>query len=197
MSVKRSFTPDPKLQTKMVLWIMSVLVFLVMPWILLGFAPGLGWWYVIVFLVVNAAWVVVGLALVPLYYRSISYHLDEDAVLVRKGIITKTEQMVPYRTITNIEMKRGIFDRWLGLGTIAIHTAGYSQQTTAEAKLVGLTDYQRVREELVAALRRYRGAAEPGIGVGAPAAAAPDEPAQLLRQLLDEVRAMRGGAGRP
>ena len=194
MNANRSFKPHPKFQTKMVLWILSVLVFLIMPWVFLGFAPGLGWLYVLIFLLVNAAWVAVALLLVMPYYRSINFVLDEDAVLVRKGIITKTEQMVPYRTITNIELKRGIFDRWLGLGTIAVHTAGYSQQTEAEAKLAGLADYARVRDELVAALRRYRG----GLGAElAPAApAAQDESPQLLRQILEEVRTLRGSLDR-
>ena len=190
MNANRSFKPHPKYQTKLVLWILSILVLTIMPWVFLGFAPGLGWVYVLIFLLVNAAWVAVALLLVMPYYRSINYVLDEDAVLVRKGFITKTEQMVPYRTITNIELKRGIFDRWLGLGTIAVHTAGYSQQTNAEAKLVGLADYGQVRDELLAALRRYRGV--PGAEIATTEPAAQDESAQLLRQILEEVRALRG-----
>ena len=59
-------------------------------------------------------WGLVG-ALVPPYYRSISYELTEDEVVVRKGIVTKVVKTVPYRTITNTVVARGLFDLQLRL----------------------------------------------------------------------------------
>jgi membrane protein YdbS with pleckstrin-like domain len=175
------------------------LVFLlfVFPWILLVLIPELGWTYVALFLLGNGIWMLIVHILLPLYYRSISYEMTDEEVIVRKGIITKTENIVPYRTVTNVSVKRGPIDRILNMGTLEIHTAGYSEQVGSEAKLGGLEDYARVQQDLLTALRRYRaeiGTLEPSTPA-APAAAGrgitDGHIADLLREIRDEVRAIR------
>jgi uncharacterized membrane protein YdbT with pleckstrin-like domain len=47
-------------------------------------------------------------------------------IYTKRGIITITKRHVPFRTVTNIQTRRGVFDRIMGIGTILIETAGGS-----------------------------------------------------------------------
>ena len=193
MSAPRVIRPAPAFRTKILLTTLLVFVLLILPYILLGLIPELGWTYVILFMAANAAWLAVTWWFVPLYVRSITYELGEDEIVVRKGLITRSVQTVPYRTIMNVAVKRGPLDRRYGLGSIAVHTAGYSQEGGPEAKLSGLADCDTVYAEIMAAARRHRS------GLGEEAAAtetvpglqAPTGTEALLTAILAELRGIR------
>ncbi|MEJ2721863.1 MAG: PH domain-containing protein [bacterium] len=139
-----------------------------------------------VMLAVVAAYWLIAILLVGPYYRSLSYEIQDDEVIVRVGIFVKSVKHVPYRTVTNISIKRDIFDRWFfGIGSLNIQTAGMSGTKGAEESLVGLPDVQTVYETVVTELRRFRGAMTP--------TAADVEPgtAGILDDILAEVRAIR------
>jgi len=143
---------------------------------------------VIVTAILDAIWWVPAMLLTGPYYRSLSYEIQDDEVIVRVGIWTRSVKHVPYRTVTNLTVKRDILDRWLfGLGTLNIQTAGMSGQTGAEESLVGLTNVQEVYELVVTELRRFRG------GMAPTAAEVEGEPsvADALNAILTEVRAIR------
>ena len=148
------------------------------------------WYLAISAGVILICWLV-GMALTGPYYRSLRYEVMADEVIVRAGIVTKSVKHVPYRTVTNITVRRGLMDRWLfGLGTLNIQTAGMSGTTGAEESLVGLPDVQAVYDIVVTELRRFRGSQAPTAAdddVTAPAAMADGQ----LTQLLVEVRAIR------
>lgn len=135
------------------------------------------------------AWVVALILAWP-YYSSLSYEIEDDEVIVRVGIITHSVKHVPYRTVTNITVKRDILDRWFfGLGSLNIQTAGMSGTSGAEEKLVGLTNVDEVYGMVVTELRQFRGGmaptateVEPEPGVGA---------SDALSAILAEVRAIR------
>ena len=152
--------------------------------------PELGWLYVVIFLAANAVWMALAYLLIPPYYRSIEYELGEEEIVARRGILTKTVETVPYRTVTNVALKRGPLDRLLGIGGLLIHTAGYSAQTTAEARLGGLENYEAVHREVLEALRRYRARTGTAIGVAETRPIGEDS-TELLRQILDEIKALR------
>lgn len=81
--------------------------------------------------------------MIKLYYYSIIFEIVDDEIHVNRGIITKSKKIVPYRTITNIDIRRGPFDRFFKLGTIEIQTAGYSAgKTGPEEKLDGISQDQ-------------------------------------------------------
>lgn len=103
------------------------------------------------------------------------------------GVITRSVKHVPFRTVTNLEVKRDPLDRLLGIGTLKIQTAGMSGQSGAEESLVGLPNYQAVYEQVAAALRRFRGSMAP---TQAEVEAEPDG-AELLPAILGELRAIR------
>ena len=135
---------------------------------------------------INLAWFAVAMLLVAPYYRSLQYEIHDDEVIVRVGVITKTVKHVPYRTVTNLTVNRGPFDRIFQMGTLKIQTAGMSGQTGAEEELVGLLNYQEIYEQVAAALRKFRGGMAP--------TAAEEElvaGSDMMGQLLVEVREIR------
>jgi uncharacterized membrane protein YdbT with pleckstrin-like domain len=138
----------------------------------------------------DLAWYVPGMFLTGPYYRSIRYEIQDDEVIVHMGIFTKSVKHVPYRTVTNLTVKRGLLERTLfGLGTVNIQTAGMSGTTGAEESLVGLENYDEVYETVVTELRRFRGSMAPT------AADSEDEPGSLsdgtLDAILGELKAIR------
>jgi len=189
----RVFRPDPKYETKLRYNVLAVFVICILPFVFLAFIPGAGWAYVGWFLLGNAIWIGIAMAVIGPYCRSVSYELTDEEVRVHKGIITHTVQTVPFAAVTNVELKRGPFDRLLGLGTINVHTAGYSQQSTAEASLTGIADYDEVAQTINDAVRGYRARGGPSIvaGPGPTAEAAPSGAEDTLKDILAELRALR------
>ena len=144
---------------------------------------------VLIAVVLNGLWWLTVLLLSGPYYRSLRYEVQDDEVVVHVGIWTKSVKHVPYRTVTNLQVKRDIVDRWLGIGTLNIQTAGMSGQTGAEERLVGLSDVQAVYESVAGELRRFRGGMAPTqADVDVDATAAPQDG---LGEILAEVRAIR------
>ncbi|MCA9959487.1 MAG: PH domain-containing protein [Chloroflexota bacterium] len=118
--------------------------------------------YAIVLTVTAAVSWVVGMVLSGPYARSLQYEILDDEVIVRVGIITKSVKHVPYRTVTNITIKRGLLDRYLfDLGTLNIQTAGMSGTTGAEESLEGLPNVQEIYDLVVTELRRFRSGMTP------------------------------------
>lgn len=106
-------------------------------------------------------WLISLLFVVP-YFRSLRYEIAHDEVIVHVGIVTKSVKHVPYRTVTNIKINRGIFDRWFfNLGTLNIQTAGMSGSTGAEESLVGLPNVQEIYGLVAERLREFRGGMSP------------------------------------
>ena len=115
-------------------------------------------------IVLDLVWLIPYMILIPSYVRSIEYSVKSESgetmpeVYVRKGIVTISRKHVPFRTITNIESKAGPFDRFFGIGSVSIETAGYSgsQTTGPEEKLEGIVFYEEVRDFILNELRKYR-----------------------------------------
>ena len=191
----KTFKPSPRYLGKLRLVITIIALLILASGVLLGWlmsfdkSIGMSGFRVVVIVtaILDTIWWVPGMLLTGPYYHSLSYEIQDDEVIVRVGIWTKSVKHVPYRTVTNLTVKRDILDRWLGLGTLDIQTAGMSGQTGAEEKLAGLPDVQEVYEMVATALRRFRGAMAPT------AAEVEGEPsvADALNAILTEVRTIR------
>lgn len=187
---ERKFVPNSKYQVKMML-VITLIAFL----ILLGSGilaaliglddPGAGLVVMSIAIIGDALFWVIGMILSVPYFRSLRYEILEDEVIVHVGIITHSVKHVPYRTVTNITVRRDIFDRWFfNLGSLTIQTAGMSGQSGAEENLVGLENVQEVYEIVVTELRRFRGAMPP-------TTAQEELPADSSASLIKEVKAIR------
>jgi uncharacterized membrane protein YdbT with pleckstrin-like domain len=157
--------------TAVTLWLIVFGSFWLALWLveyLTGSGPGSifeYWWLTLNlwYLVLTAIWLIPALIIVPIYLRSIEYSvIGEEGgasaeIYVKKGIINITRKHVPFRTITNISSRAGLFDRLFGIGAIEIETAGYSGTTqSAEEKLEGITFYEELRDFILRELRKFK-----------------------------------------
>jgi uncharacterized protein len=104
-----------------------------------------------------ALWVALGfgvlwVALVTLYhparYRRWRWRLTDLALELRYGVVTRSQETVPYFRIQQIDIVQGPLDRLLHLSTLQVTTAS----ATGRAALPGIaeTDAPGVRQELLA-----------------------------------------------
>jgi putative membrane protein len=126
------------------------------------------------------------IALVPLYFRyhTLRYRFDDEGVAMSWGVLWRRETYLTYARIQDIHISRGLFERWLGLGTIQVQTAAGS--AGAEMGIEGLAEYELVRDYLYSRMR--------GATLHAPSEAGSahaDDAAQLLTDIRDELRALR------
>ena len=194
----RVFKPSPQYLTKLrLVWTLIALIIL-LSGMLFGFLISLDetvgskaiWTATWITLGLNLLWWLPAMLLSRPYYNSLSYEIQDDEVIVRAGIITRSVKHVPYRTVTNLTVNRGLFDRWFfGLGTLNIQTAGMSGTTGAEETLVGLPNYDEVYTIVATELRRFRGGMAPTTTeVELPPAGSTPE---LLAGILAELQAIR------
>ncbi len=140
-------------------------------------------------LIAGLFWIIAAILSV-FYYRSLSYEIQDDEVILRVGIVTKSVKHVPYRTVTNISIKRGILDRFMfDIGTLNIQTAGMSGTTGAEQSLVGLEDVNGIYDDVVKKLRAFRGAMSPTTAENDTVRESPQR--DVMTSMLEELRAIR------
>ena len=148
---------------------------------------------------IHLIWLVPLLILAPIYVNRIAYSVITESgeampeVYVRKGIINITRKHVPFRTITNISSRAGLFDRLFGIGTVEIQTAGFSGPKAGggpEEKIEGVVFYEEVRDFILTELRKFRTPYTIGTEVVQPREEAPrraDSDAEIL-STLREIR---------
>lgn len=108
-------------------------------------------WYLGAAIIISSVFALIFLVY---YVSTLRYTITDTEVIAKKGIITKTEKYVPYRTITNIDLKAGVFDRIFNLYTLEIQTAGNSPSKIGpEEKLVGLVEGDEIRETILERIR--------------------------------------------
>lgn len=106
--------------------VLLAIAFVVLPFF--AFGAGMTWTDT---LVAFAAW----LALFPVLaiyswfwpavsYRHTSYCLDEDCLIIRKGVFWKTETVVPKSRIQHTDISQGPLQRSYRISDLIVHTAG-------------------------------------------------------------------------
>ncbi|MHA1994494.1 MAG: PH domain-containing protein [Candidatus Hodarchaeales archaeon] len=146
-------------------------------------SAALNTWYLVI-----CGIIMIVLAIIAVYYvRGIEYYIGDREVVVKKGIINKMEKHVPFRTITNISSRYGIYDRIFGIGTVQIETAGRSgSQMGPEEKIEGIDNYFEVRDQILEVLRLFRH--QYATGTESPESLDSKEPASFEKQLLKELQ---------
>lgn len=87
-------------------------------------------------------------------YRTLQYRFDEDGVWMAWGLLFKRETNLAYRRIQDINVTRGIIQRWLGLASVSVQTA--SGSSTAEMTIEGILQADELRDFLYARTRGAR-----------------------------------------
>ena len=57
-------------------------------------------------------------------YRQWRWGLDERWIERRSGVVIRTTQVVPRSRVQTVTTRTGPLDRWLGLRSVIVHTAG-------------------------------------------------------------------------
>lgn len=123
---------------------------------------------------------------IPKYYHSISYTLTEDEVVVERGVWWKMKHLVPYARVMSVDIIQGPISRFFGLGSIHVHTAGYTGPAGgtsgpgtrgAEACIWGVQNFVEIRNIIIGFVR------------GKPLFAAPA--ADISLQILEELKKIR------
>ncbi len=124
-----------------------------------------------------------------IWVKNLSYIIGEEKITIHKGILTKVQKNIPYRAITDFVVNRSIFDRFLGIASIRIQTAGQSQTPTGyEGNIAGMLDWKGLHQTLRDRLKRLHPVSE-ALATREPASSATER--DLLIQILNELKAIR------
>lgn len=63
-----------------------------------------------------------------LTYINFVFLMAEDSFKIKRGILTKTENAIPYRQIQNVDIERSFMFQILGLSRLIILTAGHEDE---------------------------------------------------------------------
>jgi len=127
--------------------------------------------------------------IVALWIKNLAYVIEEDRITIYKGILTKIQQNIPYRAITDFMLHRSLYDRFLGIGAIRIQTAGQSQTVTGyEGQLAGLLQWDDLLQQLREKVKRLHPVAE-SVTVAEPVAQLVSD--DRLQQILLELQSIR------
>lgn len=132
------------------------------------------------------------IVLMPLKYfrfRTLHYQFDDQGMTARWGILFRREISLTYARIQDIHLTSNVVERWFGLGRVEIQTA--SGQSGAEMTIEGLPDFERIRDELYVRMRGARGDRVTPTSVTPLASGDVDPVAAVLREAVDELRAIR------
>ncbi len=70
----------------------------------------------------------IGVILALLYseilHVTVGYAFTDEGVYIERGIIRRYSYVVPYKSIQDIDIERGLLERVFGIGTVIINTAG-------------------------------------------------------------------------
>lgn len=158
--------PDKKLKTKNHLIFLTISLFLVLIAVILQFTIPLGG-HVRYAQVAVILWPITlavifsiflfGVPISKLWIDNLEFVINDERITIKKGIITKIEQNIPFRAVTDFQLHRSLFDRLLNIGSIRIQTAGQSATPTGyEGNLAGLREWSNLLEELRGRVKEYR-----------------------------------------
>ena len=132
---------------------------------------------------------IISVPIIILWIKNLAYFIEEDRITIHKGILAKVQQNIPYRAITDFMLHRSLYDRFLGIGSIRIQTAGQTQTATGfEGQLAGLIQWGDLLQQLREKVKKLHPIAES-------TTVAENVTAQLkedsLKQILEELRSIR------
>lgn len=134
---------------------------------------GSGSWAVPVALVI----IVISLAQALVRYFTFNYAIEGSDLVIRKGILERTERHIPLDRVQEIQVEQGVLHRIFGVVDAVIETAG-GQGPEASLSVLSRAEVERLR---LAVFERVRMTRQPQ--VSAQAEAAPVEQRELIRRL--------------
>ena len=111
-----------------------------------------------------------------LYWKNYGFELQQDRIIIKRGVIGRRTANIPYERIQNVNEWRGILDRIFGLYTLQIETAGGIQMggggygammSFAEGNIQGVTNPQPITEYIMSRVKGKDGIGDIGNGTEA------------------------------
>jgi len=101
------------------------------------------------------------LALVPLYFRyhTLWYRFTDEGVSMGYGVLFRRELQLTYARMQDIHLSQNILERWLGIGTLTVQTAGSGEG--GNLRIVGVREVEAIRDYLYARMRGIRTESSP------------------------------------
>lgn len=86
-------------------------------------------------------------------YNARGYQISADRLRVVRGLLFRSDTVVPFGRVQHIDVHQGPLDRFFGIATLTLHTAG---NHNASVSLPGLGEdlAREMREEIRAHIRR-------------------------------------------
>lgn len=93
---------------------------------------------------------------IPLFFRyeTLRYRFDDEGVFMSYGILFRRELQLTYARMQDIHLSQNLIERWLGLGTVTVQTAGAGDG--GNLSIVGVKDFEQIRDYLYARMRGVR-----------------------------------------
>ena len=127
--------------------------------------------------------------IIILWIKNLTFFIEDDRVTIFKGILTKEQQNIPYRSITDFILHRSLYDRFLGIGTVRIQTAGQSHTATGyEGQLSGLINWEDIHKQLREKIKKLHPVSE---STTVKESGSPLLTDDKLFQILEELKAIR------
>ena len=102
-------------------------------------------------LVVFPFWMYFGWRWAKRHYGALRCELTERRLRIHRGVWFQKDKTIPLEKIQDLSLQHGPLQRWLGICTIRIETAGQSgPQNSADAALVGIVDVHGFQEKVLA-----------------------------------------------
>lgn len=143
--------------------------------------PALLWLYLLSSL---AAVCAAPLVMIPLFFRyhTLWYRFEATGVSMGYGILFRRELQLTYARMQDIHLSQNILERWLGIGTVTVQTAGAG--AAGNLTIVGVKDFNAIRDYLYA---KMRGVREEPQGATATAAGSTDALLVDIRDALQDA----------
>lgn len=90
-----------------------------------------------------------------LEYISFTYEMTEREFVIRQGIITRHTSVIPYNRIQNVNSTRTLIERFLGLATLQIETAG-TNPSASEGLLPGISKKDSLIAEIMQNVEHFK-----------------------------------------
>lgn len=115
------------------------------------------------------------LAYAAAIFLSLRYAFGREELIIKSGILSRTERHIPYERIQNVDMTRTVVHRLLGVADVVIQTAS-GTEAEATLRVLSVAAAERVRERLFHERHRSTTAAAPPAAAPTKSEATSDHP---------------------
>ncbi|MCX6771243.1 MAG: PH domain-containing protein [Candidatus Micrarchaeota archaeon] len=120
---------------------------------------------------------------IEIVYRNFTYQLGENELIVRKGVFTHKTDTIPFSNIQDITSERSLSERFFGIATLRIETAG-SSHLISETELPGIANKEEVIGLIMGKVKRSKNTMD------AESRAQGADTSNLLTGILNQLKAI-------